>query len=242
MGEPNKREDLNDAVEDALGFNFRSLKTLFDLFVRPRRVFEAYAARDRVTYSPAIRIFFGLIGLQVLTSVLWGGWEGMLTRQIEAGPADVRAIYERVSGGDLPGFIKHYADAANFGQPILVALFTSLSVFVLGWFRPTLSWPSRLNIAMAVMSVGTVIGLLSMPLIVSDNFMAAVWLGTGAVAIAYFLTIFRGGRGVIADSFGGVLSKSLIYTTVLMLLVFLAGIVLSVACVAYAVMRMQNGG
>lgn len=242
MSEPNKREDLNDAVEDALGFNFRSLKTLFDLFVRPRRVFESYAARDRVTYTPAIRIFFGLIGLQVLTSVLWGGWEGMLTRQIETGPPEVRAAYMDISGGNLAAFISHYADAANFGQPILVALFTSLSVFVLGWFRPQLSWPSRMNIAMGVMSVGTLIGLLSMPMIVSDNMTLAIWLGTAGVAVAYFLTIFRGAQGVIADSFSGALGKSLIYTVALMMLVFLAGVVLSIVCVAYAAIRLQNGG
>ncbi len=242
MNEPNKREDLNNAVEDALGFNFRSLKTLFDLIVRPRRVFESYAARDRVTYTPAIRIFFGLIGVQVLTSVIWGGWEGMLTRQIEQGPDDVRAAYEQVSGGNLQAFVSHYADAASFGQPILVALFTSLSVFVLGWFRRQLSWPSRMNIAMGVMSVGTVVGVLTMPLIASDNFMSAVWLGSAAVAVAYFLTIFRGGRGIIADSFGGLTAKSLIYTVVLMLLVFLAGIVLSIICAVYATMRMQGGG
>lgn len=242
MAEQKKRGELNDAVEDAFGFNFRSIKTIMDLFVRPRRVFESYAARDRVTYTPAIRIFFGLIGLQVLTSVIWGGWEGLLARQIESGPADVRAIYERISGGDLPAFISHYAEAANFGQPILVALFTSLSVFVLGWFRPQLPWPSRLNIAMGVMSVGTLIGLLSMPLIASENFTSSVWLGTAAVAVAYFLTIFRGARGVIADSSAGALGKSLIYTVVLMLLVFLAGIVLSLACVAYAVMRLQGAG
>ncbi|MFN3463069.1 MAG: hypothetical protein ACK4X1_03250 [Terricaulis sp.] len=241
MNEPKKRDDLNDAVEDALGFNFRSLKTLFDLFVRPRRVFESYAARDRVTYTPAIRIFFGLIGLQVLTSVIWGGWEGLLTRQIESSPTNVRATYVEISGGNLDGFISHYADAANFGQPILVALFTSLSVFVLGWFRPQLSWPSRLNIAMGVMCVGTFVGLLSMPLIASDNLMLAIWIGSLGVAVAYFSTIFRGGRGIIADSFAGTLSKSLIYTLVLMMLVFVAGVVLSLACMAYAVMRLQNG-
>lgn len=112
---------------------------------------------------------------------------------------------------------------------------------MLGWFRPQLSWPSRLNIAMGVMSVGTVIGLLSMPLFASDNFMSAIWIGSAVVAVAYFLTIFRGGRGVIADSFGGLLSKSLIYTIVLMLLVFLAGIVLSIACIVYATVRVQGG-
>ena len=242
MSDQNKREDVNDAVEDALGFNFRSVKTLIDLFVRPRRVFESYAARDRVTYTPAIRIFFGLIGLQVLVSVLWGGWSGLLRRQIENGPADLRNVYLEISGGNLDAFIGHYADALNFGQPVLVALFTSLSVFVLGWFRPQLSWPSRMNIAMGVLSVGTVIGLLSMPLITSERFMGAVWIGMAAVAVAYFVTIARGARGVIADSFGGVVGKSLIYTIVLMLLVFLAGVVLSIACIMYATMRMQGAG
>ena len=204
MSERDKREDVNDAVEDALGFNLRSVKTLIDLFVRPRRVFESYAARDRVTYTPALRIFFGLIGLQVLTSVFWGGWGGLLRRQIEDGPAQLRNVYLEISGGNLDAFIGHYADALSFGQPILVALFTSLSVFVLGWFRPQLSWPSRMNIAMGVLSVGTVIGLLSMPLLTSEHFMGAVWIGMVVVAVAYFLTIARGARGVIAESFSGV--------------------------------------
>jgi len=241
MNEPNKRNDVNDAVEDALGFNFRSLKTLLDLFARPRRVFEAYAARDRVTYTPAIRIFFGLIGLQVVTSVIWGGWQGLIKRQIEAGPENVRVLYTEISGGNLDAFIGHYADALGFGQPILVALFTSLSVFVLGWFRPQLSWSSRMNIAMGVLSVGTVIGMLSMPLITSENFMGALWIGMVAVAIAYFVTIARGAQGVIADSFAGVVGKSLIYTIVLMLLVFLAGVVLSICCILYATARLQGG-
>jgi hypothetical protein len=75
-----KRDDLDGAAEDAFGFNFRSLKTLRDLFLRPHVVFESYAARDRLTYTPAIRLWFGLVGLQVLISALWGGWEGMLLR------------------------------------------------------------------------------------------------------------------------------------------------------------------
>ena len=240
MSKQNKREDLNDAVEDALGFNFRSVKTLADLFIRPRRVFQSYAERDRVTYSPAIRLFFGLIGLQVLVSALWGGWEGMFTRQVLAGDPNTRAQFEIVSGGDLPTFLNHYANAFSFLQPILVALFTSLSVFVLGWFRPQLSWPARLNIAMGVLAVGTLVGLLTMPLVASEYFQSWMMIGIVAVALAYFITIFRGARGVIADSFAGALSKSVIYTIVLMLLVFISGVVLAVICMVYAMSRMQG--
>lgn len=234
MNEPKKREELNDAVEDALGFNFRSIKTLIDLFVRPRRVFESYAARDRVTYTPAIRLFFGVLAVQVLVSAMWGGWEMLLTRQMAEATPTVRAQFEEMAGGDLPGFISNYANAANFLQPILVALFTSLSVFVLGWFRPQLSWPSRLNIAMGVLTVGTVIGVLCMPLLTLPGFQSWVWIASVVVGLAYFLTMLRGSRGVIADTAGGVIGKSLAYTVVLMLLVIVSGFVLSICCTIYA--------
>lgn len=240
MNEPNKRADLNDAVEDAFGFNFRSLKTLLDLFVRPRRVFESYAARDRVTYTPAIRLFFGLVGIQVLFSALWGGWERVITLQFEGtDPAALARLQEAV--GDWSAFIKHYADAVTFLQPIVVALCTSLSVFVLGWIRPQLSWPSRLNIAMGVLTTGTVVGLLSMPFMGVPGLQDWMWVATALVALVYFLTMARGARGVIADSFGGVIGKSLIYTLALMFLVMFGGFVFSIASAGYAFWRVGQG-
>jgi hypothetical protein len=234
MSERGKREDLHDAVEDAVGFNFRSVKTLWHLIITPRRVFEAYAARDRVTYTPAIRLFFGLVGLQVLGSALWGGWDGMLRAQIAAMAPEARAQFESWANGDLDTFIGHYANAATFAQPIIVALFTSLSVFVLGWFRPQLTWPSRLNIAMGVLSVGTLVGLFAMPLLTSPGFENWAWIASAVVAFAYFMTTLRGARGVIADTFVGVWVKSIVYTLVLMVLVILAGFVLGMVCVIYA--------
>jgi len=238
MSERDKREDLHDAVEDAVGFNFRSVKTLWHLFLKPRRVFEAYAARDRVTYTPALRLFFGLVGLQVLGSALWGGWEGLIATQINAMPPEARAQFESMAGGDLDTFIEHYANAATFGQPIIVALFTSLSVFVLGWFRPQLAWPSRLNIAMGVLSVGTLIGLFAMPLLTRPEFQNWTWTASAIVGVVYFITILRGARGVIADTFAGIWLKSILYTLVLMVLVILSGFVLSVICVIYAMSMM----
>lgn len=234
MAEPNKREELNDAVEDALGFNFRSVRTLVDLFVRPRAVFQSYAVRDRVTYTPALRLWFGLVGLQVLVSALWGGWEGLLTRQIAGMDPTARASLEQLAGGDLATFIRHYADATSFLQPIFVALFTSLSVFVLGWFRPQLSWPSRLNIALGVLAAGTVVGLILLPLLTLSEMQRWAWAPTLIVSLVYFITIFRGARGVIADTSAGVWGKSIVYTLTLMLLVILAGVVLAVVCAIYA--------
>lgn len=240
MAEQNKREDLNDAVEDALGFNFRSVKTLIDLFVRPRAVFLSYAARDRVTYTPALRLWFGLVGLQVLVSALWGGWEGLLTRQFAEMDPATRASFEQYAGGDLTVFIQHYADATSFLQPIFVALFTSLSVFVLGWFRPQLSWPSRLNIALGVLAAGTVIGLIMLPLLAFSEMQRWAWAPTVMVSLVYFLTTLRGARGVIADTTAGVWTKSIIYTLTLMMLVMLAGFIMAIVCAFYAVAMMAR--
>jgi len=239
MAEPEKREDLNDAVEDAFGFNFRSLKTLRDLFVRPNAVFASYAARDRVTYTPALRLWFGLIGLQVLVSALWGGWEGLLTRQIESGDPTTRASFEQMAGGDLDTFIRHYAGAASVLQPIIVALFTALSVFVLGWFRPQLSWPSRLNIAMGVLVAGSVMGLVLMPILAMPALASWAWLSMVLVGLVYFITMLRGAPGVLADTTAGAWGKSIIYTIVLMLLVVLSGVALAIVAVIYAVAMMS---
>lgn len=241
MNEPKKREELNDAVEDALGFNIRSVKTIIDLFARPRRVFESYAARDRATYTPAIRLFFGLVGVQVLISALWGGWERVITLQFEGMDTASLAQLDELLG-DRAVFIGHYADAVSFLQPIVVALFTSLSVFVLGWLRPQLSWPSRLNIAMGVLTTGSAIGLLCMPFLGVPGLQGWMWIATPLVALTYFLTMARGARGVIADSFGGVLGKSLAYTLALMILVMLAGFVFSILSAGYAFWRVQQGG
>jgi len=141
-----------------------------------------------------LRLVFGLVGLQVLISALWGGWEGMLTRQFAAMDPASRETFERAAGGDLPTFISHCANAFGFLQPILLTLFTSLSVFALGWFRPQLSWPSRLNIAMGALTAGTVVGLLLLPTMALPNMFAWAWISPAIVVLAYFVTTLRGAR------------------------------------------------
>jgi len=238
MADPNKREELSGVVEDALGFNFRSLKTLRDLIVRPRTVFQAYAERDRVRYTPAIRLFLGLVGLQVLISTLWGGWAGLMQRQIETSDPAVRDFYVQISGDRVVPYLQHYGDAMGVAQPLLVAGFSSLSVFVLGWFRPGLSWPSRLNIGMGVLTVGSVVGLLLMPVLIIPE--SARWSGLSmlVIGIVYFITFLRGAPGVLADTTGGAWGKAFVFTLVLMLLVVLAGVVMALVGMGYALFRL----
>jgi len=237
--EYNKRQDLSEAVEDVVGFNFRSLRTLWDLIARPNRVFTAYAARDRATYAPALRIWLGLIGLQVFISAIWGGWEGVMRHQFQAGSPEVRGVYEQISGGRTDEFFSHYGDSMGVAHPILVGGMTTLSVFVLGWFRKGLSWPARLNIAMGVLAAGSVVGLILMPLVVLPQFFQYSWAPSLAIVLAYFLTFLRGAPGVLADTTFGAWIKAFIYALLLMLLVAIGGILIAIASTFYAVYRLN---
>lgn len=237
MSEQNKRQDVQDAVEDAFGFNFRSLKTLRDLFVRPAKVFAAYAARDRETYTPALRIWGAIIGVQVLVSALWGGWEGLMRWQFNTNPA-TRANYEQLAGERLDELLSHYGDAMGFVHPISVALCTSLSIFVLGWMRKGLTWPARLNIAMGVLSAGSVLGLIMLPML--PYVPALMWSSTALVSAAYFITFLRGAPGVLADTAAGAWGKAALYTLALLALVILASMVSGVMSIIYAMMQLRG--
>ena len=98
-----RNEDTEDFIEDILGFNFRSFRTIYALFVKPRAVFQAYAERDRETYTPSLRIWLGIIGLQVLFSVVWGGYGGLILSQWQAG--DSQESKEDYSCVNLPVYV-----------------------------------------------------------------------------------------------------------------------------------------
>lgn len=241
MTNEKNRDEMGRVIEDAVGFNLRSLHTLRDLVVRPNRVFQSYAVRDRETYTPAMRLWFGLIGLQVLISAIWGGWEGIMRRQIESGGPAVADLYEQISGGRLDAFLRHYGDAMGVAHPILIGGFSALSVFLLGLFRKGLAWPSRLNIAMGVLVAGSIVGLLLMPAMYMPQFTQWMWAAPLIIAVAYFITFLRGAPGVLADTASGAWVKAIVYALVLILLVALAGVVLAIVATTYALLRLNAG-
>jgi len=241
MAEPEKHSELQSAVEDVVGFNFRSLKTLRDLFVRPNTVFRSYAARDRVTYTPALRLWAGVLGISVLVSALWGGWPGIMRRQIESLDPNTRAIYVELSQGRMDEFIGHYGDAMNVLHPIVVGLFTLLSIFALKAFNNDLPWTARLNIAMGILTVGSLIGLLLMPFYMLTEHEALRTFGTSAlIAAAYMITFVRGAPGVLARGAAGAWAKGAGFALLLLLLMALAGMVLGIITTLYAWYRIES--
>lgn len=234
-----KREEIDNTLEDAFGVNFRALKTLRDIVIRPNVVFASYAANDRMTYTPAVRLFVGLIALQVFVSFLWGGYAGLLVSQWEAQPG-VTPQMEALFNGPITEVAEHYGNAATFLHAIVVGAFTALSAFLLGAFNKSLSWVARLNLTFAILTGGTIIGLLGM--------IAAALTGDTAlfnwmpliVFLSYWIFFVRGGRGALATTMTGTVLKGGLFATVTMIYVFIGGVVMALMGLGYAY-YMVNG-
>lgn len=240
-GQDKQDRDVEDTAEDLLGVNFRSVRTLWALIVRPNAVFRAYADGDRNRYSPALRLWIALVGLQTLLHAWWGGSTELMRRQIQAEmQPDAVATIESGFGISFEVFVETYAQIAGFLMAPVAALFTMLSIFVLGWMKTGLRWPVRVNIAFSVLNAGVVLGLVALPLAMWRY--ELIWVISGVSALVYFTTVFRGAPGVLSQGLGDRIVKSALFTLSLMVLLVIGGFVTSlIASVVAPIWFMLNG-
>ncbi len=239
--QPQKREDMDNTLEDAFGVNFRALKTLKDILVRPKTVFASYAAKDRTTYTPALRLFAGLIALQVFVSFLWGGYSGLLITQWESQPATASQM-ESLFQGSVEEIAGHYGNAAAFLHAIVVGAFTALSAFLIGAFNKSLGWVARVNITFAILTAGSIIGLLGLIVLAIIGEPAILnWMPL-VIFLSYWLFFVRGGTGILATTLPGSLIKGSVFATVTMIYVLIGGVVMAFMGLTYAYIRINVGG
>ncbi|MEN0652519.1 MULTISPECIES: hypothetical protein [Hyphobacterium] len=235
-----RNDDVEDFVEDILGFNFRSFRTIYALFVKPRAVFQAYADRDREAYTPSLRIWLGIIGIQVLFSVIWGGYGGLLLSQWESGDTNV-ALIEQAMGGPIEEIARHYGDVANLLHAVLVGGMTGLSAFLIGAFNKSLHWTARINITFAILSVASVVGLLLLVVTaVTGHFTLMTW-SLPVIALLYGITFYRGAPGILASTRTGAIVKGFLFSLTAILLVFLGGLIMALIGFVYAAIRVNGG-
>ena len=220
------RKDHEDLIEDTLGFNFRSLKTLYALLATPSRVMRAIVERDRNRFTPMIRLFLGLMGAQVAISVIWGGHAGILEQSLSQLPEEQLQDLQTLVDRPLDEFYAKFGHIAGFLQPILVGLFTACSVLVLRLMGEKRPFSVNLNLMFAILNAGGIIGL---ALIIPQTQLGLPWaLGIGLVMLGYFQAVYRG----MPQSVIGVGAKrwgySLLMTLVLIILILIAGIVMQV--------------
>lgn len=155
--------DIQHTAEDVFGFNFRSLKTLRDLALRPRDVFAAYARGDREAYTPAPRLWLGLVGVIFLVSILWGGFDGIVSRQFDTMPPESIAALENQLGYSFEIYSARFGEAAQFLYVPCLALMTGLVAFIPGLIGRGLTWHARIHITFAILSFASLFGILLMP-------------------------------------------------------------------------------
>ena len=89
-----KTRVLEDVLDEVLSFNYRSLRTLRDIFLRPGTVALAFLDGDRKRYTPPMRVWFGVLTWMFLLSMVWGGWGEIIWRISGDGAAFGDAVRE----------------------------------------------------------------------------------------------------------------------------------------------------
>lgn len=231
MGESggDERKERSALLEETLGFNLRSLRTLADLWIRPRTVMDAVIARDTVRYTPMVRLFLALIGVQIAASVLWGGYGGVLERALADLDAESGAGLAALAGESPDAFFSTYGNLAAVLHAPLVGAFTALSVFVLSAFGPRRGLAVNLNLVFATLTAGSIVGLALMAFLLVES-RPPSW-SVFIIGAAYFLTWLRGLPQNLAGGRVGRVLKSAALSVTMILLVLIGGLLMQVIAV-----------
>ena len=222
---------VEDVLDEVLSFNYRSLRTLRDIFLRPGHVAATFASGDRATYTPTMRVWFAVVSWLFLLSVVWGGFGELLLRTTDTSDGGLgRLVIE--GGRDLDIVIAHISTVAGLLYVPLHSAFTLLGVIVLRSFRRDLSFIQTVQCyfvpvtAMATFSTIMLVvstfhppALQFAPLI---NY--GVFIATAAAVI----------RAVFARSLMGVIAKTLALTVVVFVLTTLATLTAFAIGISYA--------
>lgn len=229
------RGERGSLLEDTLGFNLRSVRTLADLWIRPRAVMTAILARDRETYTPMVRLFLALVGLQVAVSVLWGGYGQVMRNQLAAQGGE-QAVSEMLAGVGLEpeAFFSAYGTVAPFLHAPIVAGFTALSAFLLARFGARRPLAVNLNLVFATLTAGSIVGLAAMSVLIFQDTLPQ-W-SMLLIAIAYFITWLRGMPTDLARTGAGRLVKSAVMTGAMLALVMIGATVMQACATVGAIM------
>jgi hypothetical protein len=232
-GQVEDKRVLEDVLDEVLSFNYRSVRTLRDIFIRPGRIAAAFAAGDRETYTPTMRVWFCVISWLFLLSVIWGGFGELIMRSSNA------------SGGALEPFIvdgRRDLDAVLGAVSSMSALlyvpissvFILIGVNVLRMFNKSLTFIQTVQCyfvpitAMATVSTLMLVASTIEPrmLFVAPLFNYAVFIGTATPVI----------HAVFSSSLVGTVLKTAALTIVVALLTTLSTLITFVLGIFYALM------
>lgn len=222
---------IEDVLDEVLSFNYRSLRTLRDIFLRPGHVAATFASGDRVTYTPTMRVWFAVVSWLFLLSVIWGGFGDLILRSSNnSGGGLDRLIAE--GGRDLDAVIAHISTVSGLFYVPVISAFTLLGVTVLRRFRRDLSFIQTVQCYfIPVTAMATVSTIM---LVVSAFQPQALQFVPLVNYTAFALTAGAVVRAVFAKTVMGVIAKTLALTAVVFVLTTLATLTALVIGIDYA--------
>lgn len=231
---PPPAPERGELAEEVFGFNLRSVRSLIDLLAAPRKVFTSIIARDR-QYTPMVRLWLALLGLQIAISVIWGGYGAIAAQALQGGDPETLAQLEAATGRTSAEFFNLYGSIMSILHGPLVGGFTALSVLVLARFGDKRSFAVNLNLIFAILTAGSIFGLALMPLVLSGAQTPLMsFLVAGILTLIYAVTFIRGAVPSLAASWTGRIVKGAVLSLTILLLVLIGGFIANIVSIILA--------
>jgi len=186
--------NLDSFIEDVFGLNVRGLKTLWQLVIGPKTVFESARITDwRSRYTPTLRLTFSVITVFMLLSFFWASEDGIIYQTILAQLEEAaKTNPDMPPPGDI---LESYFAAYSFAYPFVYMLIHSLIGAVVFLWGPRTSWVTRIRLYFALLAMGMTFSLFSillMPMIEREGFGLYTLVSMGLTYLIYGLTYVRG--------------------------------------------------
>lgn len=200
----NKREgaaalqpNFDSFIEDVFGLNVRGLKTLSQLFVGPREVFESARVTDwHSRYTPTLRLTFSIITVFMLLSFFWAAEDGAMYQTILAQLEEAAARKPDMPEPTL--VLDAYFAAYSFAYPFVYMILHSVIASLIWFWGPGTRWVARIRLYFGLLAVGMFFALVTIifiPFVSTEMFSLYSLIGMTIGFLAYIVTYMRGVAG-----------------------------------------------
>lgn len=234
---------LEEILEDFLGLNIRSVKSIWTLLIRPAEYFKAAKSPDWTgwKYTPSPRLWLGLIAILVALRIFWGGSNSQLIQQfadqaqagfetgVNSNP-DVQIPEGALAEIDWTATVNKTFDVMFVIQPILFILIFALLALIMRYWGERLSYYTRLRYLFGIVITATAFNLITtllLPLLPQSFAPFVSLLQVLALLGLYFWTSYAGALHAVigARRVWLALATSVILMIVVMLISMIAMII-----------------
>ncbi len=213
-----RKEEISNFSEEVLGVNFRSFRTLRDLLIRPKKVFDDFQNKAG-NYTPTLRLALLLLGIALALYYFVGGYE-KFNAQMILDQGQAQDLIETYGREKTEKFLETTMGIYKFSAlPAMIASAFPM-LLLISLLKKNLSLGYKINFLFGAACVSFLAAIVFMPV----QFLVKatpVWLYVLIYWTSYFffaLTIFRGSRDVLYETTLGGIIKSVLITAIYALL------------------------